>query len=218
MTTSPFIEPEWPVDEPSAPLMATVVALVPDESTDEADNEAAIEHGTIAVVDFHPWEYIRAHDVGIRRAVANWGKADSLDYQNSKTMQPERTSEAAAALCEYAVAKYLDLNWSAHEWSASAHESYRHLADVGQNIEVRRVRSPSGRATVKPKDVKPGFNFVVAYAVPEEFRQVQILGWLPVEEAWEIGTPANHNRRSRSRTVALSQLRPISTYHADNAR
>lgn len=163
------------------------------------------------VVDLDPWEYEHGHSVGIRRSTANWNTNDSPAYQNNRK-QEERTASTAAALCELAVAKHLGLYWPATVWAARDHRTFRHLPDVAPNIEVRRLRRITNRAAVRRKDLSRDLNLVVAYAVGEEFRQVQILGWLPVEEAWEIGEVSDYDATGATRGVYATQLRHIDTY------
>lgn len=163
------------------------------------------------VVDLDPWEYDHACHVGIRRSTANWTTQDAPSYRNDRK-QDERTASVAAAVCELAVAKLLGLYWPGTVWLAPQHRSFRHLPDVAPNIEVRRLRRLTNRAAVRRKDLGRGLNLVVAYAIPDEFRQVQVLGWLPVEEAWGIGVESTYDPTGATRGVTVEQLRHIGSY------
>ena len=163
------------------------------------------------VVTLDPWEYDHAHHVGIRRSTANWQVADTAAYRNDRK-QDERTASPAAAIAELAVAKHLGLYWPATVWVRSAHSRYRHLPDVFPNIEVRRVRDRRNRVAVRAKDLGKGLVLVAAHPIGEEFREVEILGFLPVEEAWEIGTEVPFDSFDSTRGVTVSQMHPMSTW------
>lgn len=162
-------------------------------------------------VSLDPWEYDHAHHVGIRRATANWGTQDRASYRNTRK-QDERTASVAAAIAELAVAKHLGAYWPGTVWAAREHSRFKDLPDVHPNIEVRRLRSKANRAAVRRKDLGRGLDLVVAYPVPAEFHDVQVLGWLPVEEAWEVGEVAEYDATGATRGVRVTQLRPIATH------
>jgi hypothetical protein len=138
------------------------------------------------IVDFEPWEYVHAHDIGIRRAVANWNVKDKKSYTNGRN-QPEIIASPAAALCELAVAKALNKFWGGHVWDNRDHRAYKHMADIEPNIEVRRIRDKKNPIAVWQKDYGKGRILVVCFPIEPEFRQVEILGWLPLDVAWEKG-------------------------------
>lgn len=131
------------------------------------------------VVDLYPWEYERAFSVGIQRFVANWGRQDAAYYDRGR-MESDRRANAAAALCEVAVARFVNEYWHGHVWHISEHDKYRSIADVGTNIEVRRVRTQSG-PTVRPAD--SGKIVWGARVIEPEWTSVQLLGWIPADEA-----------------------------------
>lgn len=159
------------------------------------------------IVDFEPWEYIHAHDVGIRRAVANWKVKDKQSYQNGRN-QPEIIASPAAALCELAVAKALNKHWSGHVWDNRDHKAHKHMADIEPNIEVRRIRDKKNPVAVWQKDYGRGRTLVVCFPVEPEFRQVEILGWLPLDIAWEKG---EQRYAKDCRVFPVSKLRSIET-------
>lgn len=131
------------------------------------------------IVSLFPWEYDRAFEVGVRRFIANWGRPDAKHYDRSK-MEEDRQAQAAAAICECAVARYLNQFWHGHVWHWSEKDAYRHLADIGTNVEVRRVRTQPG-PTVRPGDA--GRIVWGARTADPEWRTVEILGWVNADIA-----------------------------------
>ena len=127
-------------------------------------------------IELDPWEYEHALHVGARRFIENWGKADAAHY-DKKRMEDDRTAQAAACVGELAVAKITNQYWPGHVWHKSDHKVYRHLPDVGHNIEVRRVRT-STSAAVRRRQLGMGLVQRVVQPVPPEFRVVDILGWI----------------------------------------
>ena len=157
-------------------------------------------------VILEPWEYEHATLVGVRRFTANWGKADAPWY-DAERMEDDRTSQVAACVCELAVAKATNRYWSGHVWPASEHRARRNTPDVGTNIEVRRVRT-SKRAAVRRHQVGKGLVLMVAYALPPEFREVDVMGWILMDEAWEKGEPSSYDSEG-TRLISPSHLTPL---------
>ena len=149
------------------------------------------------------WEYEYANTIGIRRVTNNWNKPDAPYYDPDK-MEDNRTASVAAAICELAVAKAINEYWSASIWKNTDHDTHKHLADVGRDIEVRRVRTQPGPA-IRAKDLVKGNQILFgAHAVEKEFKVVEILGWTTFNEAWEVGTPVEYGKivpREHLRTV-----------------
>ena len=147
----------------------------------------------MTIITLEPWEYVHACNVGIARFAANWGKQDAPHYKK-ELMEDDRTATVAAAICELAVAKAINEYWSASIWKGADHAKYKDLADVGTNIEVRRVRTQDGPA-VREKDLKKeGLIIFGVIPAPKEFREVEILGWIPAAEGWEKGTQMQYGR------------------------
>ena len=142
-------------------------------------------------VELDPWEYEHALHVGARRFIENWGKADAAHY-DKKLMEDNRTALAAACVGELAVAKVTNQYWPGHVWHKSDHKTYKHLPDVGHNIEVRRART-STNAAVRRRQLGQGLILWVVQPVPPEFRVVDLLGWIDYDEAWEKGEPAHYD-------------------------
>lgn len=145
-------------------------------------------------------------DVGSRRYAENWSKADAPHYDRAR-MEDDRTAEQAGAVCELAVAKHTNRFWSGHVWHASEHEKYRKVADVGHNIEVRRVRNPNRNGAVRRHQVGKGLVLWVCYARGPEFREVEMWGWIPYDEGWEKGIVADYDKNGNTRMVPRELLR-----------
>jgi hypothetical protein len=134
------------------------------------------------IIYLEPWEYEHANRVGIGRYTANWEKQDAAYYDKSR-MQDDRTAQVAAAACELAVAKYINQYWSGSVWHKDSHEKYKTSADVGYNVEVRRVRTGSSVA-VRQKDLGRCLYLWAARAVEPELREVELLGHIDYDQAW----------------------------------
>ena len=158
------------------------------------------------LVSLETWEYEHASLVGARRYTANWGKQDASWY-DAERMEDDRTAQVAAAVCELAVAKVTNRYWHAHIWHATEHHKFRDMPDVGRNIEVRRVRT-SKSAAVRKHQVGMGLVLFVAYAIPPEFREVDVLGWIDMDEAWKKGDPSSYDSEG-TRLVSPTHLTPV---------
>jgi len=164
------------------------------------------------VVELEPWEYEWASHVGARRYIENWGKADA-PYYDKKRMEDDRTAQVAACVGELAVAKATNQYWSGHVWHKSVHKEYRHLPDVGDNVEVRRVRT-STSAAVRQRQLGKGLVLFVVKPVAPEFRSVEILGWIDHDEAWEKGEPSGYSEDTR--VIAEEYLHPLMAYAGED--
>lgn len=130
------------------------------------------------IITIMPWEYERAFAVGAGRFTANWGVPDA-EYYDRSLMEEDRNAQVAAAICELAVAKYTGKYWHAGVWHRSDHGKYRHLADVGDDIEVRRVRT---RNAVKVRSKDKGKVVWAARTADNEYRTVEILGFISADD------------------------------------
>ena len=162
-------------------------------------------HGTVEVT-LEPWEYEWACHVGIRRYTANWGKKDAHYYRKER-MEDDRTAQQVACVAELAVAKHTNRFWSGTVWAAGEHKNNTWRPDVGRNIEVRHIRKPTSKAAVRRKQLGQGLVLWVAYPVRPECRSVHLLGWLPMDDAWEAGEPADYDSSGDTRVVPHSALR-----------
>jgi hypothetical protein len=157
------------------------------------------------LIELEPWEYEHACDVGIRRYTANWNKQDAPHYANKKLQEDNRTAQVASAICELAVAKHTNRYWSGHVWHATEHQKYRHIPDVGRNIEVRRLRTREEAAVRRHQNSIEKLVLWVAKPVMPELRQVHLYGWIKQQQAWENGIPSNYDPEN-TKTIHISQL------------
>jgi hypothetical protein len=146
----------------------------------------------VKLIKLEPWEYEHACGVGIRRYTANWSKADAAHYGNKSMQEDNRTAQVAAAVCELAVAKHCNIYWSGHVWHATDHQKYKHVADVGKNIEVKRLRTRVN-APVRRHQLGMGLILFVAKPIMPELREVEIYGYIHYDQAWELGTPSDYD-------------------------
>ena len=158
------------------------------------------------LIELEPWEYEHASHVGARRFIENWGKRDAPHY-DKKRMEDDRTAQVAACVGELAVAKAINQYWSGHVWHKSDHATYKHLPDVGTNIEVRRVRT-STSAAVRKRQLGTQLVLFVVNPVAPEFRTVEILGWINHDRAWKIGEPSGYDPEG-TRLIAEEHLKSV---------
>lgn len=130
------------------------------------------------IITLHPWEYARGFEVGIGRFVANWGNQDAQHYDRTR-MEEDRNAQAAAAICEIAVARYTNEYWHGQVWRRSEHARYRKDADVGSNIEVRRLRTADGVPVRRSDAAKIVWG---ARIVDPEYRKVELLGFVKADD------------------------------------
>lgn len=133
------------------------------------------------IITIMPWEYERCFAVGIGRFTARWNTPDAA-YYDRDLMEEDRNAQAAAAICELAVAKYTNQYWHGGVWSSGDHFKYMRLADVGSNIEVRRVRTANA-VMVRKKDA--GKVVWAARVNDSEYRSVEILGFIAADDVIE---------------------------------
>ena len=164
------------------------------------------------LIELEKWEYEWASHVGSRRFTEIWEKQDAPHYKR-EYMEDDRTAQVAAAIGELAVARVTNQYWGGHVWAGNRHVENRNRADVGHNIEVRRVRS-SNNAAVRRRQLGKGLVLFVVRPVPDEFRTVEMLGWIDHDEAWELGEPSGYDPEN-TRVIAANNLRSITTWAAD---
>jgi hypothetical protein len=147
-------------------------------------------------IELMPDEVDCATIIGTGRNDA-WGNGnDAAHYADESKRQDDRTAHIAAACCECAVARLLDLHWTAGTaWDRADHDQNRHLPDVGKNVEVRRIRFPNA-STFAVRERDKGRIMVAAFAEPPEFIVIRILGWISANRAWEVGQPTDNYRRT----------------------
>lgn len=135
---------------------------------------------------------------GRGRWEANAGVPNAAWYDEER-MEPEPAGNIKGALCEAAVGQYLGLTAHLAVWPHSQHVQHQHEPDVGDNIEVRRVRTQPG-PTLREHQV--GHGLILWAAVVEEYLDtachvIRLLGWRDYDEAWTLGylNGFGHHRR-----------------------
>ena len=177
--------------------------------TDKSYESTQSRSTNLIVIKLEPWEYEWASHVGCRRFIENWEKQDASHYKRDY-MEDDRTAQVAAAVGELAVARVINQYWSGHVWAGNRHQENRGRADVGHNIEVRRVRT-SNNAAVRRRQLGQGLDLFVVRPVAPEFREVEMLGWINHDEAWELGEPSGYDA-DNTRVIAPDYLKPVTEY------
>lgn len=163
----------------------------------------------MVTITLEAWEYEWAAHVGIRRLTANLHKRDAAHY-DQRRMQDNVRAQIAGACCEIAVAKATNRYWSGSAWTADQHDKHkRAIADVGERIEVKRVREASRPVAVRRRDVDAGMYLYAAHAHEPDFTRVTVYGWLRAADAWSKGTPAQYDKTGQTRVVELGYLTPM---------
>lgn len=157
------------------------------------------------IVDLESWEYEHGCNVGIRRFTANWSRPDAAHYANKQAQEDNRTAQVASALLELAVAKHTNRFWSGHVWHWSDHKKYKHVSDVGRNIEVRRLRTRDSAAIRKHQNAIPDLVIWVGKMIYPELRQAELYGYITQKEAWEIGAVSDYDSEN-TKVVHIDQL------------
>lgn len=151
-----------------------------------------------------PWERDWAHHIGKARHEVNLQRQDASWY-DPRRMEDNLTASISAAVAEMAVAKHVNQYWSGSIWPVAEHDKYKNLPDVGDNIEVRTVRTSSS-AAVRRHQVGKGLILWVAKPVRPALDTVDLWGWIPMDSAWDLGSPATYDRSGRTRVIHRSQL------------
>ena len=157
------------------------------------------------IVRLEPWEKDWATHIGTARHEVNLTRGDAAWY-DAKRMEDNLTASIVAAVAELAVAKHTNRYWSGSIWPVADHNKYKDLPDVGRNIEVRTVRTSSS-AAVRQHQVGKGLVLWVAKPIRPDLDEVEMWGWLPMDEAWELGDPAGYDKTGKTRVVHRRHLR-----------
>lgn len=159
-------------------------------------------------ITLYPWEVEWANHVATRRTEANAGKGDAHYYERER-MEDDHVANVASCYAELAVAKRLNRYWSGSFWTADDHDRYKHLPDVGDTTEVRRIREPDNPLNIRANDVKANRTMVLAYVVPGEPVIVNVIGYGLANDLWPLGTPAPYDKRGTTVLVRQSDLAPL---------
>lgn len=160
-------------------------------------------------VTLEDYEYEWASHVGMRRMIARKDSRPARHYAEADRLQSEIVATVATCVCELAAAKAMNRYWGGHAWDARDHRKYQGLADVGVNIEVRRVRTEGKPFAVRHTDVTLGRIMVATHwAGDAEPNKVTVYGYMPAEEAWALGEPSSFDP-DNTRYTALNYLTPL---------
>jgi len=158
------------------------------------------------IIKLETWEYEYASNIGIRRFTNNWGKENATYYDPAK-MEDNRTALVASAIGELAVAKATNQYWHASIWKNSKHDEYKYLPDVGNCVEVRRVRTQDGPAVRERDLIKDNLYIFGVKPIGPEFTEVEILGWTRAVHGWHHGVPTSFGK-----VIPQSLLSPVETW------
>ena len=163
------------------------------------------------IVQLSEEDYTKSWAAGAMRLLANLHKNDAPSYRHGAN-QPEHIAQPLAVMGEVAVARHLGLGWDWNKavWDASDHHANRNKADVGANIEVRRVRNLRQKPSLRSRQCGRNLAVFFVYPMPPEYLQVKILGWVPQDEVWGDCIPAIYNGEPsrESRQVPHELFRP----------
>lgn len=160
-----------------------------------------------------PFELDVATQVGTKRYLMNLEKQDKGYYANEH-MEHDLTASIYSCVAELAVAKQLNQYWGAHWWLPEKHNYYKGMADVGTNVEVRRLREPNNAVPVRSKDVMQG---CVVYGVyvpslkspKDDIMEVTIVGYINADEGWQQGERPSYDRYDQTRLVRQELLNQV---------
>jgi len=152
-------------------------------------------------------EWEEAKRIGKERTIQNENSKDKSYYDRSRMVyEDDAVAGHAAAAAECAVAKATNRTWHAKVWPAAEHWRHKDEPDVGRNIEVRHVTQSHFGLVVRKKDLGSDKVLFLAYPDPEtNFKEVEVIGWMKAEDAWENGEPAYEDSK-RVRQSLLSTL------------
>lgn len=155
------------------------------------DRAGTAPHVRVVLTD---WEMDRVHHVGKKRMELNSGNRNAAHYSDVSRQQDRRIAEPAAAACECAAARSINRYWHGSYWSEGDHQQFKNTPDVGENVEVRRIRYPNARGfAVGEKDRD---QIVMACYVEDEqdLRVVRVLGWIHGSTALNLGQMTDYGR------------------------
>lgn len=144
-------------------------------------------------------EWHQAKERGQRLKEVNVNTKDTPAYQDQsrKVYKDEGDAGFVMSVAECAVAKATNRTWHAKVWPASEHHLHKDEPDVGRNIEVRHITHPSAGLVVRSKDLGKDKVLFLAYPDPEtHYREVEVIGWLRAEDAWQVGKPVDDYKRA----------------------
>ena len=82
--------------------------------------------------------------LAVERWLAKFGSTDQPNYAQGKAdgkLEPEINANIRANVCEWAVAKHYNMSWNVPYYPNALHKKRHSLPDVGENVEVRSIRT-----------------------------------------------------------------------------
>jgi hypothetical protein len=82
--------------------------------------------------------------LAVERWLTKFGSTDQPNYAQGKAdgrLEPEINANIRANVCEWAVAKHYNLAWNNPWYPNALHKKRYPLPDVGENLEVRSIRT-----------------------------------------------------------------------------
>jgi len=157
-----------------------------------------------------PYETEAAIQVGTKRYLMRLDSGDRAYYDRSR-MEHDLHANIAACVAEIAVAKHLNQYWGNHWWVTSGHKLYESMADVGYDVEVRRIREPKNPLVIRNTDVFRNRTVYVVYVKTPEYTEADIIGSINAKAGWEIGSRPEWDKSNETRVVSLDQLNRLDT-------
>jgi len=122
-------------------------------------------------------------DLAVNRWLMKFGSEDRPNYAQGKKdgkLESELIANIRTIVAEWAVAVVSNLSWSVPFYPNSMHAKRKDIADVGQNVEVRTVRTQDGVPVWK----KDAGKFIAGARVidDEYFTQVEVWGWVRADD------------------------------------
>ena len=161
---------------------------------------AHVREAHMRTVTLEPYEYERARQLGLERALRFQSNGHRPDYQrsweqNAHLLDDVETANVNGALVELAAAKMLGLYWHGHGGALDRNKRYRHTADVADWLECRHVLDPGAGPLIYPKDADEAEALarrgITLYVLAGHVRgaQIELYGMTPVLEAWRHPCP-----------------------------
>jgi hypothetical protein len=147
-------------------------------------------------------------DLAVNRWLMKFGSEDRPNYAQGKKdgkLESELIANIRTIVAEWAVAVVSNLSWNVPFYPNSMHAKRKDIADVGQNVEVRTVRTQDG-VPVWNKDA--GKFIAGARVVDDEyFTQVEVWGWVRADDV--IGNDVYWDDYIRGWRFPLDRMTPF---------
>jgi hypothetical protein len=124
--------------------------------------------------------------LGVERWLAKLDSTDKDSYamgRKNKYLEHDLVNSVRANISEWAVAQHYALGWNGGiTYTNDQHKRRRYLPDVGTNVEVRTRRTGGEFAFWEYEVDKEGFAVFTEVVDDTTFKEVRILGWLPIKD------------------------------------